>query len=143
MTAQAEAAAFYEIAQAKARYCRTLDNQDWAAVADLLTENVEFSITDKDTEAEVVTGRNETLATLRMLVGDAKTVHQVHMPELELRGEEAQVIWAVQDRAVFESGLSVTGYGHYYERWVRRKGGWKISAMHLIHLLVDVHQVGE
>ena len=37
------------------------------------------------------------------------------MPEIDLDGDEAQVIWAVQDRADFDNGLSVTGYGHYYE----------------------------
>ena len=142
MTKQAEITAFYELSQAKARYCRALDTRDWDALAELMTPDVEFGMSDGDTEAVMISGRDETQATLQSLVAAAKTVHQVHMPEIDLDGDEAQVIWAVQDRAVFESGLSVTGYGHYYERWVREDGTWKIASLKLIHLLVDVQQVG-
>ena len=34
MTEQAELIAFYELTQAKAKYCRTLDTQDWNGLAD-------------------------------------------------------------------------------------------------------------
>lgn len=35
MTGQAEVLAFYELSQAKANYCRTLDTRDWDALAAL------------------------------------------------------------------------------------------------------------
>ena len=71
----------------------------------------------------------------------AKTVHQVHTPEIDLNNDEARVIWAVQDRAVFDSGLSVTGYGHYTDRWVRQADGWKLASSRLTHLITDAHQL--
>jgi hypothetical protein len=46
----------------------------------------------------------------------------------------------MQDRAVFEDGLSVTGYGYYHERWLRDNGNWKIASLKLIHLILDVQQ---
>jgi hypothetical protein len=37
MTDQAELIAFYELTQAKAKYCRTLDTRDWNGLAALMT----------------------------------------------------------------------------------------------------------
>ena len=48
MTGQAELIAFYELTQAKAKYCRTLDTQDWDGLAELMTADVEFGMSDGD-----------------------------------------------------------------------------------------------
>ncbi|MDO3333924.1 nuclear transport factor 2 family protein [Mycobacteroides abscessus] len=140
MTNPAAIAAYVDLSQAKARYCRAVDTKDWNTVADLMTSDIEFGIGDTTEEPQMVTGRHETLALLQSLVADSKTAHQVYAPEIDLDGDTATVIWAVQDRAIFESGLSVTGYGHYYERWVTGGGRWRVASMKLIHLFVDVQQ---
>ncbi|NVN51624.1 nuclear transport factor 2 family protein [Mycolicibacterium hippocampi] len=140
MTGQAELIAYYELTRTKAAYCRTLDTRDWNALAALMTPNVEFGISDGVSEPAMTVGRDETLALLQSLVAGAKTVHQVHIPEIDLGDDEAQVIWAVQDRAVFDSGISVTGYGHYTECWVRQADGWKLASSRLTHLITDVQQ---
>jgi hypothetical protein len=142
MTEQAELIAFYELTQAKAKYCRTLDTQDWNGLAALMSADIEFGMSDGDSEPQMTVGRDETLALLKSLVAGTRTAHQVHTPEIDLNGDEAQVIWAVQDRAVFDNGTSVTGYGHYTERWVRREGAWTLASLRLSHLITDVHQVG-
>ena len=142
MTEQAELIAFYELTQAKAKYCRTLDTQDWNGLAALMTANVEFGISDGHSEPQMTVGRDETLALLTSLVAGARTAHQVHAPEIDLNDDEAQVIWAVQDRAVFDDGTSVTGYGHYTERWVRQADVWKLASLRLSHLITDIHQAG-
>ncbi len=142
MTGQAELIAFYELTQAKAKYCRTLDTQDWDGLAELMTADVEFGMSDGDSEPQMTVGRDETLALLKSLVAGARTAHQVHSPEIELNDDEAQVIWAVQDRAMFDDGTSVTGYGHYTERWVRQTDVWKLASLRLSHLITDVHQAG-
>lgn len=141
MTGQAELIAYYELTQAKAAYCRTLDTRDWNSLAALMTPDVEFGMCDGDSDPDMTVGRDETLALLRSLVTGAKTVHQVHTPEIDLDGDTARVIWAVQDRAVFDSGISVTGYGHYTERWVRQAGEWKLASSRLTHLITDVVDV--
>jgi SnoaL-like protein len=142
MTDQAELIAFYELTQAKATYCRTLDTQDWNGLAALMSADIEFGMSDGDSEPQMTVGRDETLALLKSLVAGTRTAHQVHAPEITLNGDEAQVIWAVQDRAVFDNGTSVTGYGHYTERWVRREGAWTLASLRLSHLITDIHQAG-
>jgi hypothetical protein len=142
MTEQAELIAFYELTLAKAKYCRTLDTQDWNGLAALMIEGIEFGMSDGDSDPQMTVGRDETLALLKSLVAGGRTAHQVHTPEIDLNGDEAQVIWAVQDRAMFDNGTSVTGYGHYTERWVRQGDVWKLASLRLSHLITDIHQAG-
>jgi 3-phenylpropionate/cinnamic acid dioxygenase small subunit len=140
MTGHAKLIAFYELTQAKAKYCRTLDTRDWNGLAALMTADVEFGMSDGQSDPQMTVGRDETLALLHSLVAGSRTAHQVHTPEIDLNEDEARVIWAVQDRAVFDNGTSVTGYGHYTERWVRQADGWALASLLLSHLITDVQQ---
>ncbi|MEE6137216.1 nuclear transport factor 2 family protein [Mycobacterium sp. 050128] len=92
MTEQAELIACYELTQAKAKYCRTLDTRDWNGLAALMTEDIEFGMGDGHSEPQMTVGRDETLALLQSLVAGSKTAHQVHTPEIDLNEDEAQVI---------------------------------------------------
>lgn len=129
--------AFYELTQAKARYCYTLDSRDWAGFAGLMTDGVELDVSDGNTGVAVITGRDAAVEMIRGSLTDARTAHQVHTPLIELNGDEAQVIWAMQDRVVWENGPALTGYGHYHERWVRDAGQWKIAALRLTRLIME------
>jgi SnoaL-like protein len=129
--------AFNELAQAKARYCRLLDSKDWAALAELLTDDMEFDLSDGNPDVAPIIGRGNVLAAVQTSVAGAKTVHQVHAPEIALEGDHARVIWAVQERVVWDNGTSLTAYGHYHDRWVRVGGKWKIAALRLSHLIMD------
>ncbi|HEX2101845.1 MAG TPA: nuclear transport factor 2 family protein, partial [Candidatus Synoicihabitans sp.] len=101
-----------EISTVKARYCRMLDTKNWAGLAALLTEDFVLDVSE-GTSLPVIQGRDAALAQVTSLVGSARTVHQVHTPEIELHGDEAHVIWAMQDRVVWDTprrGLaSITG----------------------------------
>ena len=113
---------------AKARYCRTLDTKDWAGFAELFTEDYELDVSE-GTGLAVIKGRDAALAMVRASIGEARTAHQIHSPEIAIDGDEAQVVWALQDRVIWSDDRpSITGYGHYHERWVRLGGGWKIAA---------------
>jgi hypothetical protein len=138
MTQHAELVAFHELTQVKAKYCRALDTKDWNGLAELMVDDIEFGMSDGESEPQMTVGRTETLALLKSLVAGAKTAHQVHSPEIDLGEHAAWVIWPVQDRAVFDDGTSVTGYGHYTERWVRQADGWKLASLLLTHLITDV-----
>lgn len=137
MTDTVTLAAFYELSQAKARYCRTLDSRDWTGFADLMTEDIELDVTDGDTGVAVISGRDAAVEMIRSTLTDAQTAHQVCMPEIQLNGEEAQVIWAMRDRLIWPNGPSLTGFGHYHERWVQRGGEWKLAALRLTRLIMD------
>ena len=128
----------FELEQAKARYCRFMDTKNWAGLAALLTEDLVFDLTDGNPEATPIVGREAALEVVRASVGEAITVHQVHSPEFELDGDEARVIWAVQERVLWSNGTSLTAYGHYHDRWVRDERGWRIAELRLTHLITDV-----
>ena len=127
-----------ELEEAKARYCRLMDTKNWTDLAALLTEDLVFDLTDGHPEAAPIVGRDAALEAVRASVGDAITVHQVHSPEFELDGDEARVVWAVQERVVWKNGTSLTAYGHYHDRWVRDEWGWRIAELRLTHLIMDV-----
>lgn len=131
------------LSEAKARYCRTLDTKDWAGYAGLLTEDFVLDVTE-GTQVPVVKGRAAALQQIKSSILTAKTAHQVHTPEFDLNGDEAQVVWAMQDRVIWGPDRpSITGYGHYHERWVRRNGEWKLAALRLTRLHIDVHPPGK
>ena len=145
MTDNTELEAYIAISQVKARYCRALDTKDWAAYAEVFTDDFEL-----DTSAAggppPSRGREAAIRMIRAAVETARTVHQVHSPEIRLDGDTAYVIWAMQDRVAwgpdrkFEAGLTGhTGYGHYHERYVRKDGRWRIASQRLTRLLVDNH----
>ena len=138
--------AYLAISAVKARYCRLLDTKDWSGFAALLTEDFELDVSE-GTSVPVIRGRDAAVTQIRSSVASARTAHQVHSPEITLDGaDQAQVIWAMQDRVVWgeeqaarigRSGL--TGYGHYHERYVRQDGEWKIAALRLTRLHIDMH----
>lgn len=128
------------ISKVKARYCRMLDTKDWAGFATLFTEDLVLDVSE-GTSVPVMRGRETALQQVQAMVGSARTVHQVHTPEIDVQGDEAHVIWAMQDRVVWDEprrGLaSITGYGHYHERYVRQNGEWKIASLKLTRLHID------
>ncbi len=129
--------AWMALSEAKARYCRLLDSKDWDGYAALLTEDFELDVS-AGSQVPVITGRDAAVRQVQSSILTAKTAHQVHSPEIELDGDEARVIWAMQDRVVWgEDRPSLVGYGHYHERWVRRDGGWKLAALRLTRLHID------
>ncbi|MDX1873911.1 nuclear transport factor 2 family protein [Mycolicibacterium sp. 120266] len=137
MTTHDELAAYQALGLAKARYCRAIDTKDWAMLSGLMLEEVEFGMANDDATADMIVGRTSVIESLQQLTAGARTVHQVYNPEIELSGDEARVVWAVQDHAVYDNGFSVTGYGHYFERWMRVDDGWRVASVLLRHLIVD------
>ncbi|CAN7558202.1 nuclear transport factor 2 family protein [Phenylobacterium sp. LjRoot219] len=131
------------ISQVKARYCRFLDGKDWAAYTDLFTEDFVLD-TSPAGGAPPIHGRAAAITYIRGSVEHARTAHQVHSPEIEIDGDVAHVIWAMQDRVIWgpdraatmsESGH--TGYGQYRERYERRDGRWRIAASQLSYLIYE------
>lgn len=125
------------ISELKARYCRLMDTKDWAAYRELFTEDYELDVGQAG-GAELIHGRDEALQMVLFHIEHAITVHQVHSPEIQLDGDNAQGIWAMQDRVLFPNGPKITGYGHYTDRYIRRNGEWLIAASKLTRLHIDV-----
>lgn len=130
------------LTEAKARYCRFLDTKDWQSFASLMVEDFLLDVSE-GTQMPVITGRAEAVASIRSSIESAKTSHQVHNPEITLNGDEAQVLWAMQDRVSWGEGRpSLTGYGHYHETWVKRGDQWKIKSLKLTRQHIDFSSGG-
>jgi hypothetical protein len=135
---------YLAICEVKARYCRYLDTKDWAAWRDLFTEDYELDVTE-GTTLPVIKGREAAIKLVQSAILNATTTHQVHSPEIQLDGDQARVIWAMQDRVNYNGVRpSHTGYGHYHERWVRQNGEWKIATLKLtrLQMVIDPAEQG-
>lgn len=128
---------FVAICQVKARYCHTLDTRDWEGFSRLFTEDFELNVP----QVETIRGRENAMAFIQKALENARTAHQIHMPEMDINGEEANVIWAMQDRNTWDppkNGVSTQrGFGQYHERYVKVDGVWKIAAQKLVYLHLD------
>jgi hypothetical protein len=134
------------IRMVKARYCRCLDTRDWDGLAAIFAEDIVLDV-EEDTHQPPFHGRAVALAQIKAAVIDAQTAHQVHSSEIDFIGQdEALAITAMQDRVVWAPGkspvpgvASITGFGHYRERYVRRDGLWIIASLRLTRLYVEMH----
>ncbi len=145
MAGEVDFQAYVAISQVKARYCRAMDTKDWAAFADLFTDDFELDTSDAGGPPPI-RGREAAVRAIRSWVGSAQTAHQVHSPEIEIDGDVAHVIWAMQDRVIWGPDRRPqpdmgghTGYGHYHERYERQDGRWRIAAQRLTRLIFEHH----
>ena len=130
------------IKQLKARYFRTLDTKDWDGFLAVFTPDVVM-----DTSASgggVIEGTDAFLAFLQEALADAVTVHQGHMPEIELTSDTtASGTWALHDIIIWPSGMRLDGYGHYHETYEKGSDGWRIKTSTLTRLHADFAMPGE
>jgi uncharacterized protein (TIGR02246 family) len=126
------------IRQLKARYFRTMDTKDWTGMRQVFTDDVLL-----DTSAaggSVVSGADEFMGFLQEVLSGAVTVHQGHMPEIELTSPTtATGIWALNDLVIWPDGTRLVGYGHYHETYEKVGEDWKIKSSKLTRLHTDIH----
>lgn len=124
------------IKQLKARYFRTMDTKDWAAMRAVFTDDVTIDTTASG--GNVITTADKFMAFLQEALGEATTVHQGHMPEIALTSPTtATGIWALNDIVIFPTGVRLDGYGHYHETYVKADGEWRIASSTLTRLHMD------
>ncbi len=129
---------FEAIRQLKARYFRTMDTKDWRGMRQVFTDDVVL-----DTSAaggSVVSGADNFMTFLQEVLSGAVTVHQGHMPEIELTSSTtATGIWALHDLVIWPDGTRLTGYGHYHETYEKVGDDWRIKSSTLTRLHTDLH----
>lgn len=141
---------YLAICDTKARYCRFLDEKNWEGYADTFTDDVFLDTTASG--GSTIQGRDKLVQGVRGSIDSAVTVHQVHSPEITMVDTDtADVIWAMQDRVIWDDAKakaigkrSLTGYGHYRERYVRCEDGrWRIARSKLTRLHIDFESCAE
>jgi uncharacterized protein (TIGR02246 family) len=124
------------IRRLKARYFRLMDTKDWDGMRQVFTDDV--VIDTSEAGGNVVSGADEFMAFLRDALRDAVTVHQGHMPEIDITSDTtATGIWALNDIIVWSSGMRLDGYGHYHETYEKSDGVWRIKSSKLTRLHTD------
>ena len=129
------------IQRLKARYFRTLDTKDWDGMRAVFTDDVVMDTTASG--GGRVEGADEFMAFLREALDGTVTVHQGHMPEIELTSDTtATGIWALHDIVIFAGGSRLDGYGHYHETYEKADGEWRIASLTLTRLHMDFTSPG-
>lgn len=125
------------IKRLKARYFRTLDTKDWDGFRQVFTDDVVIDTTGSG--GELITGADAFLAYLDTALAGTTTVHQGHMPEIDLTSATtATGIWSLHDIVIWTSGMRLDGFGHYHETYVKGDDGWRIASSKLTRLHADV-----
>lgn len=135
MASQPDFADWLAICNVKADYCRLLDTKEWQDWSQIFTEDVVVDVTSSG--GELTTTRDDFVWPLSELLAEVKTCHQVHAPQIQIDGDSAIVIWAMQDRLLWPDGNTMTGFGHYHEEYRRTGEGWKIAKLTLTRLIVE------
>jgi uncharacterized protein (TIGR02246 family) len=121
------------IRRLKARYFRTMDTKDWEGMRQVFTDDV--VIDTSEAGGGVVRGADEFMAFLQEALAGTVTVHQGHMPEIDLTsGSTATGTWALNDIVIWPNGMRLDGYGHYHETYEKGPDGWRISSSRLTRL---------
>jgi uncharacterized protein (TIGR02246 family) len=124
------------IRRLKARYFRTMDTKDWVGMRAVFTDDVVIDTTDSG--GGVVTGADAFMAVLRETLDGTVTVHQGHMPEINVTSETtATAIWALNDIVIWPNGMRLDGYGHYHDTYEKSADGWRIKSSTLTRLHAD------
>lgn len=124
-----------EIKKLKARYFRLMDMKQWDEWREVFTEDA--ILQHGPNPEDKFEGREQIVGQLSQILANAVTVHHGHMPEIELTSEStATGIWAMFD-FVEMPGLTLKGYGHYEEEYIKVDGKWKIKNLRLTRLRVD------
>ena len=125
------------IKQLKARYFRTMDTKDWAAMRRLFTDDVVMDTTDSG--GGVVSGADTFMTFLEQTLDQAVTVHHGHMPEITLTSStRATGVWALHDEIVWPDGTRMSGDGHYHETYELAGGEWRIASSTLTRLRMEL-----
>jgi uncharacterized protein (TIGR02246 family) len=124
------------IRQLKARYFRTMDTKDWSGMRQVFADDVVMDTTEAG--GGLIEGADAFIAFLRETLADTVTVHQGHMPEIDLTSETtATGTWALNDIVIWPNGMRLDGYGHYHETYERGPDGWRITSSKLTRLHAD------
>jgi hypothetical protein len=123
--------------QLKAAYCRMLDTKQWDGFRDLFSDD--FVSDTSESGGVVIEGADAFVAFVRRALGKAVTVHQVQQPEIAISSPTtATGVWAMQDVVRFVPGITLHGFGHYHETYVKLDGQWRIETSKLTRLREEI-----
>ena len=133
-----------EIKELKARYFRLMDTKRFDELVLVFTADATAQWDDAPGVAQPegerrAVGAEAIVARIMSTVRPRVTIHHGHLAEIEFVGlDEARGIWAMED-IIERPGAAVPsfhGFGHYWERYLRVDGEWRIADLRLTRLSV-------
>ncbi|MDA8340967.1 MAG: nuclear transport factor 2 family protein [Actinomycetota bacterium] len=119
--------ALEEIRSLKHAYFRLLDTKDFAALGDLLTDDV---TTSYEGGKHQFAGRDQVVDFLERSLGDPGIVHAhtAHHPEIVVTADDAATgIWYLEDRVIVPAAdFVLSGTALYEDTYSRTAAGWRI-----------------
>jgi hypothetical protein len=135
----------WAIRSLKARYFRAIDTKDWSAYRAAFADDAVLDVSGEAHDGvspPLVHGGDAITEFVSGQLTGMTTVHQGHMDEIDvLDSHHATGIWALHDILIWPEGAPIRrleGYGHYHEQYRREEAGWKIAALRLSRIHVDI-----
>jgi hypothetical protein len=129
-----------QIKQLKARYFRYLDTKQWPKYRAIFTDDARIWVRS-NADSDAPRSLDDFIDWMQTShdADRAVSVHQGHMPEIEILDEtSARGIWALFDWVARPRGRAFQGFGHYYEEYRKGPDGqWRISLMRISRLRRD------
>jgi hypothetical protein len=120
----------------KARFFRALDTKEWTEFESTLADDIEVDHTALG--GHQATGATNYVALLQEDYDGTVTVHDAHMPEIELTAADSAVgVWAMQVLLVRPDGQRVLAFGHHQDTYGLQDGRWLITTSTSTRLQVD------
>ncbi len=114
------------IKRVKYAYARCLDLKLWDEIAGLFTDDAIAAYSGGGYTFE---GRDAIVDFLQRSMG-AETFHsshKMHHPEIELSGDTATAMWALDDTVIdTQWNITIRGASFYTDEYVKQDGAWKI-----------------
>ncbi|MFF0814907.1 nuclear transport factor 2 family protein [Rhodococcus sp. NPDC003318] len=130
--------AIESIKRMRASVARFLDTKRWDDFGDCFTVDATLEAPEANLRWE---GRAAIVQGLVAGMGEVRSVHHLHAPEIEITGpDSATGVWAMSDILERDSPAGPTtmgGYGHYHENYERQDGVWRIRSFRLERLRID------
>src|SRR5262245_54671508 len=127
------------IKQLKARYFRFVDGHKWEELRGLFTDDLRMYRGESPEPAS--TTADAFVARVSKNLGNVRSVHHGHMPEIELTGPTtARGVWAMFDWLDYQDGREHMrqGFGHYHDEYEKGADGkWRIKSFRLVRIRVD------
>jgi uncharacterized protein (TIGR02246 family) len=115
------------IKRLKYRYVRLIDTKQWDELETLFVPDATATYSDGKYAFD---GRDAIMAFLResMASTNMLTSHKVHHPEIEVDGDRATAVWALDDVVVhLDYNMRISGAAFYRDEYVKTSGEWRIK----------------
>jgi hypothetical protein len=124
------------VRNAKARYCRFIDTQQWEGFAGLLHPDIKVRMYNPQGATVAAFDTAETfVAATRVFLDGARSSHHLHNEEIHILAEEDLVVIADPKP---QQPARMHGYGRYEETWRLGADGWRIARLALHRSILDL-----